>query len=104
MNRKHSEDQRRTVLELVTSKTTTVREAAVRAGVSYSTATRWVHQSRTHALVPTKPARRFAQLVRETDLEAVIHVRVGRAEITVRRGVDIQLLQTVVEALSGGEA
>jgi len=104
MNRKHGDDQRRTVLELVASKTTTIREAAIRAGVSYSTATRWVHQSRTRALVPTKPARGFAQLVREADLEPVIQVRVGRAEITVRRGVDPQLLQTVVEALSGGNA
>lgn len=100
MNR-YTEDLRHALIELVASKSTTMREAAKRVGVSYSTATRWVLRSRTRALVPTKPTARFAQLVRETDADSAIHVRVGRAEITVRRGVDVRLLRTVVEALSG---
>ena len=97
--KKYSEDLKSALLALVTSKAASVRDAAARVGVSYSTATRWVHQSRIRALVPTKAAPKFAQLVRETESE--IHVRVGRAEIVVRRGVDVELLQTVIEALTG---
>jgi transposase len=81
MGKKHTEEQRRALLDLVTSKSTTIRDAAICVGVSYSSATRWVHQSRTEGLskrpskalvtkAPTaavhKPA--FAQLVREVDV------------------------------------
>jgi transposase len=99
MPKRHNEELRRVLLELVTAKGTTIREAATRAGVSYSTATRWVHRSRVRALVPTKPTR-FAQLVRETE-ELPLLVRVGRAEIAVRRGADLELLQQVVQVLGG---
>ncbi len=99
MNRRYTDDQRREVVDLVASKKVTIREAAVRVGVSYSTATRWVFRTRVRALVPTKTPK-FAQLVRTAASEAVIYVRVGHAEIAVRRGVDVELLQTVVQALS----
>jgi transposase-like protein len=99
MNRKYTDDQRRELVDLVASKKATIREAATRIGVSYSTATRWVYGTRVRALVQTKP--KFAQLVRTSAAEAVIHIRVGHAEIAVRRGVDVELLQTVVQALTG---
>jgi transposase len=99
MAKTHNEELRRTLLDLVTSKSTTIRDAATRVGVSYSTATRWVHKARMRALVPAKPAG-FVQLVRESTVPEIV-VRVGRAEVAVRRGVDIALLQAVVQALSG---
>jgi transposase len=104
MNRKHTDDQRNVLIELVGSKGATIKEAAVRVGVSYSTATRWVHQTRTRALVASKPAPKFAQLVRENERSATIQVRVGCVEITVRRGFDVELLRTLVHALGGATA
>ena len=115
MGKKHTEEQRRALLDLVASKSTTIRDAAICVGVSYSSATRWVHQSRTEGLskrpskalvtkAPTGVRPAFAQLVREVDVASVIYVRVGRAEIAVRRGVDLELLRTVVDALAGDVA
>jgi transposase len=100
MAKTHNEDLRRALLDLVASNSTTIREAATRVGVSYSSAARWVHKSRTKALVPSRAG--FAQLVREPVAESSIVVRIGRAEIAVRRGVDVELLQLVIQAVSGG--
>jgi hypothetical protein len=43
-------------------------------------------------------------LVRAGDLAATIAVRVGSAEVEVRRGFDADLLRAVVEGLGGGAA
>jgi hypothetical protein len=46
----------------------------------------------------------FVQVVRARDLAATIAVRVGRAEVQVQRGFDVELLRAVVDALAGDAA
>jgi len=46
----------------------------------------------------------FVRLVPSSEVQAAIAVRVGGAEIRVRRDFDADLLRAVVEALGGGEA
>jgi ABC-type amino acid transport substrate-binding protein len=43
----------------------------------------------------------FVRVVRSGDLPAAILVRVGSAEVEVRRGFDADLLRAVVRALQG---
>jgi transposase-like protein len=96
MRRRYTDDERRELVELVKSGRATTREAAARLGVTASTAYWWM--KRAHG-EPT-----FVRLVRASEAEAAIAVRVGRAEIEVRRGFDVELLRAVVEALGGGAA
>ena len=117
MRRRYTGEQRSELIDLVTAGLATVSEAAVRLGVTASTAYNWMKQTaggsprrraaegharsrRTRPLVPP----RFVRLVRAGDLAARIAVRVGGAEIEVGRGFDAELLCAVVKALRGGAA
>ena len=105
------------LVDLVTAGRATVSEAATRLGVTASTAYQWMKQAAARA-----PRRKgtssvpgpgsgdrsvpptFVQLVRTGDLAATIAVRVGSAEVQVRRGFDADLLREVVEALGESAA
>jgi transposase-like protein len=86
-------------------------------GVTASTAYQWMKREsagapRRRGTEQRAPSRRrrqlvpptFVQLVRTGDLAATIAVRVGSAEVQVRRGVDADLLRAVVQALQGDAA
>lgn len=89
-------------------------EAAARLGVAPSTAYYWMRSAAT--TMPERPARRgvpkaralatprFVRVVPSGAVEAAIAVRVGAAEIQVRRGFDADLLRGVVAALREGAA
>lgn len=80
-------------------------EAAARLGVGASTAYLWVSRARDGARNVAKgPQPRFARLVSAAQNDDAISVRVGCAEIRVRRGFDDELLRAVVAALREGEA
>lgn len=115
MRKRYTGEQRFALVDLVNAGRATVSEAATRMGVTASTAYNWMKQA---AAAPIRrgaeqraPSRRrrqvvpptFVQLVRAGDLAATIAVRVGSAEVQVRRGFDADLLRAVVEALRGGE-
>ena len=115
MRRHYTSKQRSDVVGLVTTGRATVSEAAARMGVTPSTAYYWV--KREGALVRTRPGRpspaskarglaepTFVRLVASSEAPAAITVRVGDAEIQVRRDFDRDLLRAVVEALGGGAA
>ena len=84
-----------------------VAEAARQLGVTASTAYQWMKGAAERAEQPRGRGRRaagpptFVQVVRAGDLAATIAVRVGNAEVQVRRGFDADLLRAVVEALRG---
>jgi transposase-like protein len=116
MRKRYTDEERSTLVDLVIAGRASVPEAATRLGVSAPTAYRWMKQA---AAAPRRraaerhgwPRRRrpgvpptFVQLVRTGDLAATISVRVGTAEVEVRRGFDAGLLRAVVEALGGGAA
>ena len=105
-------EQRSELVDLVTAGRVTVREAARRLGVTASTAYHWMNQAaggvpRRRGAKQPRPPRRgrhhapptFVQVVRAVDLAATLAVRVGNAEVQVRRGFDADLLRAVVEAL-----
>src|SRR5690349_5076139 len=114
MGRQYTGEQRSELVELVTAGQTTLPEAAARLGVPYSTASYWIRKAsksprpgratRTPKLAKTRSvsAPTFLKLVRTGDLGAMLEVRIGGAEIQVRRGFDGQLLRAVVETLRGG--
>lgn len=89
-------------------------EAAARLGVAPSTAYYWMRSSAT--TMPGHRARRrgpkaqafvtprFVRVVPSHAVEARIAVRVGTAEIQVRRDFDAELLRAVVAALREGAA
>jgi transposase-like protein len=103
MRRRYTSEQRTQLIELVASGTTVV-EAATRLGVGKSAAYNWMAESRE----PREPstggrvaAPTFARLVSSADAaDAAIAVRVGDAEIQVRRGFDGELLRAVVATLA----
>ena len=115
MRKRYTGEQRSALVDLVTAGRATVSEAAAQMGVTASTAYNWMKQAaaapmrqgaeqralsrRRRRLVPPT----FVQLVRTGDLAATIDVRIGSAEVQVRRGFDADLLRAVVEALRGGE-
>ena len=116
MGRQYTGEQRSELVELVTAGQSTLPKAAARFGVPYSTASYWVRKASKPAR-PGKTTRAprvaetesvsaptFLQLVRAGDIGATLEVRIGGAEIQVRRGFDGQLLRAVVEALRGGTA
>ena len=116
MGRQYTGEQRSELVELVTAGQSTLPEAAARLGVPYSTASYWVRKAakpnqaskstRTPKLAKTRAvtAPTFLQLIRPGDISATLEVRIGGAEIQVRRGFDGQLLRAVVETLRGGPA
>jgi len=102
MRRRYSREQRTQLIELVTSGKATVFEAATRLGVGESAAYNWMAESRKQR-VPRTAAPTFVRLVPSVyAAEATIAVRVGDAEIQVRRGFDGDLLRAVVTTLSEG--
>lgn len=116
MHRRYTGEQRAELLEMVAAGQSTLPDAAAGLGVPYSTASYWVRKAGKQLGV--RPATRtarlprgrsvttptFVQLVRAGDAGATLEVRIGGAEIRVRRGFDGELLRAVVEALRGGVA
>ena len=101
------------MVELVRSGGATVAEAAARLGVTPSTAYYWVRgpapvggrrrprQARA-ATTPSPQQPAFVRVVPSTAVDRGISVRVGLAEIQVRRNFDPEHLRAVVDALGGG--
>ena len=110
MRKRYTEEERSALVDLVTDRGATVSEAAARLGVRASTAYLWVRKAAEAS--GRRPGRRgraagpptFVQVVRAAELAAMMAVRVGSAEVQVRRGFDAALLRAVVEALRGDEA
>ena len=79
--------------------------------MALSTAYKWM---RDKASVRERPPRRpgrqtlatptFVRLLSSRVADTVVALRVGTAEILVRRDFDADLLRAVVEALRGGDA
>jgi transposase-like protein len=114
MRKHYTGEQRSALVELVTAERATIADAAARLGVNVSTAYNWMQRpaaseprrSDVGRRVSSRKRRQvvrptFVQLVRANDLAATIAVRVGSAEVQVRRGFDADLLRAVVEALRG---
>jgi len=111
MRRRYTEKERSDLIELVTAGRATVAEAAARRGVTLSTAYKWM---RDRASVQERPPRRsrkgslaaptFVRVLSSREPDAAIAVRVGAAEIQIRRDFDAELLRAVVGALGGGGA
>ena len=112
MRRQYTSRQRTELIGLVSSGRATVSEAAEQLGVLPSTAYYWVRgaaavaerggrvrRSRVRALA----APTFVRVVPSREVQAEVLVRVGGAEIQVRRGFDALVLRAVVEALRGGD-
>jgi transposase-like protein len=114
MRRQYTGKQRSELVDLVNAGRTTVSEAAARLGVAPSTAYYWMRSAAT--TMPGRRARRrgpkaqalatprFVRVVPSRAVEAAIMVRVGAAEMQVRRDFDADLLRAVVEALREGAA
>jgi transposase-like protein len=111
MRRRYTEKERSDLVELVTAGGATVAEVAPRLGVTLSTAYNWM---RDRSSVRGRRSRRssgrslatptFVRVLSSRETDALIAVRVGAAEIQVRRDFDADLLRAVVEALRGGAA
>jgi transposase-like protein len=105
MRKRYTSEQRDRLLSAVSRGGVTVAEAADGLGVAASTAYLWVRRAKDEARRSDKEAApRFARLVSALQPDDAIAVRVGRAEIHVRRGFDDVLLRAVVAALRDGEA
>lgn len=112
MRRRYTGNQRAGVLDLVRSGGATVAEAAARLGVTRSTAYYWVRGAapggrgparRSAAAKAALPSQAtFVRVVPSAAMDTGISLRVGTAEIQVRRGFDPDILRAVVEALGGG--
>ena len=103
MRRRYTSEQRTQLVDLVAGGDVTVPEAAARLGVTVSVAYSWVAESRELRRRKTAPrvaGPRFVRLVPSAAADATIAVRVGAAEIQVRRGFDDELLQAVVASLA----
>jgi transposase-like protein len=113
MRRHYTGEQRSDLVDLVAGGKATVSEAAARLGVRSSTAYYWMRQA-AEGRGPKRLSRRsrkgpgvidttFVRLVPSSgEVDAAIAVRVGDAEIQVRRGFDEELLRAVVVVLGGG--
>jgi len=111
MRKHYTDKQRSDLVALATSGRTTILEAAAQLGVRPSTAYYWMRgaPSTTPSRIrPAGPERvatpTFVRVVPSGAPESALAVRVGGAEIRVRRGFDPELLRNVVEALRGGVA
>jgi transposase-like protein len=111
MRKHYTSKQRSELVELVTTGQTTMSEAAARLGVTPSTAYYWMKRRRSAGATPSHAAKArqptgptFVRLVSSSEVQAAIAVRVGGAEIQIRRDFDGGLLRAVVEALRGGAA
>lgn len=111
MRKRYTAKERSDLIELVTAGRVTVAEAAPRLGVTLSTAYKWM---RDRASVQERRPRRsskgtlaaptFVRVLSSRETDTAIAVRVGAAEIQIRRDFDADLLRAVVEALRGGAA
>jgi transposase-like protein len=98
------------LVDLVRSGRATVAEAASHLGVTPSTAYYWTRaagatDAERRSLTVTDQAASgptFVRVVPSGAVATAIVVRIGAAEIQVRRGFDPELLRAVVEALDGG--
>ena len=102
MRRRYTREQRAQLVDLVAGGDLTVPEAAARLGVTSSAAYNWVADSRKLRRRSTSQrvaGPTFVRLVPRAAADATITVRVGEAEIQVRRGFDGELLQAVVASL-----
>ena len=102
MRRRYTKEQRTQLVDLVASSDVTVPDAAARLGVTSSSAYNWVAESRKQQrpnAVRRVAGPTFVRLVPSAAADATITVRVGKAEIQVRRGFDGELLQAVVASL-----
>ena len=105
MGRRYTKEQRTQLVDLVAGGDVKMSEAASRLGVTPSVAYSWVAESRK--LGKRSAAKRaagptFVRVVPSAAVDATIAVRVGGAEILVRRGFDGELLQAVVATLVEG--
>jgi len=108
MRKRYTEKERSELVKLVTTRRETVAEAAPRLGVALSTAYKWM---RDRGLGEGQGRRRrpvgaptFVRILSSREVNAGIAVRVGAAEIQIRRDFDADFLRAVVEALGGGDA
>ena len=112
MRRHYTGKQRAELIGLVRSGGATVAEAAARLGVATSTAYYWMRDAatagggrsprRSRAAKPQSPSEpTFVRVVPSGAFGSSILVRVGAAEIQVRRDFDADLLRAVVETLGG---
>lgn len=105
MRNRYTAQQRRELIELVTTGGVTVAEAATRMGVKPSTAYQWAREA-----APSRPIRRqpeaatFVRLIPSGDSGGSLALRIGAVAIEVRRNFDGELLRAVVDALGGGAA
>lgn len=110
MRRRHTEKERSDLIALVTGRQATVAEAARRLGVSLSTAYKWMRDRGSVERRPQQPKGRplaiptFVRVVSSRERDAAIAVRIGGAELHIRRDFDADLLRAVVGALRGGGA
>jgi transposase-like protein len=113
MRRQYTGEQRSKLVELVTGGHATVPEAAARLGVAPATAYYWLKRGAVGRRgAQERGGRRrgvdqgtgttFVRVVPSAAIDAAIAVRVGSAEIQVRRGFDGALLREVVAALMEG--
>ena len=101
MRRQYTDEERSELLDLVRSGRATVAEAASRLGVTLSTAYKWRRDAASAA--PAAPT--FVRVLRSRDADTTaIVVRVGGAEVEVRRDFDAVLLRQVVETLGRGHS
>ena len=102
MRRRYTKEQRTELVDLVAGSDVTVPEAAAKLGVTSSAAYNWVAESRKQRgrnALRRVTGPTFVRLVPSAATDATITVRVGEAEIQVRRGFDGELLQAVVASL-----
>ena len=112
MRRTYTRAERDELIRAVRVRGQPVPEAAARLGVAAATAYNWLRRANGRGTRSTgMPAKAsnlqrpaFARLVPASTGEASLVLRVGGAEIEVRRGFDGELLRAVVTALSGGSA
>lgn len=83
-------------------------EAAPRLGVTLSTAYKWMRDrasgERRRPRGRPVVAPTFVRVLSSREADAGIAVRIGGAEIQIRRDFDADLLRAVVEVLGGGGA
>lgn len=113
MRRQYTGKQRAELVAMVRSGGATVADAAARLGVTPSTAYYWTRAAARAggkrrprqvraATTPATHQPAFVRVVPSTAVDTAITVRVGSAEIQVRRKLDPEHLRAVVEALGGG--
>lgn len=112
MRKHYTAKQRSELIELVRVEGATVAEAAARLGVTASTAYNWMRTGATSSAGQPERSPRarstrivsapgFVRVVASREVGAGVVVRVGGAEIHVRRDFDAEVLCAVVEALGG---